>query len=200
MARGSTDRLLPMWRPLFKQGIWGAYSVEMPTHLLRALYVRDRWGIPVPDPPPALGVARLESRPELADDWNSWWNWLKGLDVLDTSLYDEPGTPSTGSLCPPRIYRLLDENGSEIGEWTNSWRRSFRDANARRDPAASERRIAMETDRQVRGTLVFRVLPLRDEWLQWVEPRYLLVSQRLRDNPSTYERLARDAIGRSGPE
>lgn len=45
-------------------GVRGEYAVEMPVHLLRALYVRDYWGVHVPDLPHALGVSEGESRPE----------------------------------------------------------------------------------------------------------------------------------------
>lgn len=175
--------------------VHGEYAVEMPVHLLRALYVRDRWGLPLDEPPRALGIAITEPLigVGLADAWAAWWSWLVGLDTTDPRLLDMPGQPARGSQCPPAFATLLDAHAHEVSAWTTTRRTQFREEIV---PAGTgvEQRLAREfPPREPGRRLSVGVLPLHAPWLTWVDPTRLLVSQRLREDPNEYLAQAKTA-------
>ena len=180
MARGWFASGLRRWA-----GVDGGYRLEAPTHLLRALYIRDHCAIQVPGIPAAIGVSPSDPHPELAGEWMAWWSWLIGLDVLDPALHDAPGRPAVGSKCPPRFFDLLEGDAIAVAAWTTSWRTHFREQILPQGTAV-ERQIALDPRRPSGGLLSVRVLPLQEPWLSRVDSSMLLVSQELRTDPSPY--------------
>ncbi|MBM6400447.1 hypothetical protein [Phycicoccus sonneratiae] len=188
------EALRRRFRP--RAGSTGAYAMEMPVHLLRALYVRDHWGLEVTDPPPALGLARDEALggAELAPVWSAWWTWLVGLDAADPRLLDRPGRPAPGSRCPPVFAALLDDDSARVGAWTTSWRTRFRDEILPRGTGVEQRLAGEPSGGDPGRPLSVAVLPVDGPWLSWVGPSRLLVSQHCREDPERY--LARAAASR----
>lgn len=180
MARGSFLSDLRRWA-----GVNGGYGLEAPTHLLRALYIRDHCAIQVPGVPAAIGVSPCDPHPDVTGEWMAWWSWLIGLDVLDLALHDAPGRPAVGSKCPPRFFDLLEANAIDVAAWTTTWRTQFREQILPQGTAV-ERQLALDPRRPRGGLLTVRVLPLQEAWLSWVDSSMLLVSQELRTDPSAY--------------
>lgn len=176
-----------------RAGVIGGYGLEAPTHLLRALYIRDHSAIQVPSIPAAIGVIPSDPHPELAGEWMAWWSWLIGLDVLDPALHDAPRRPAVGSRCPPRFFDLLEANAIDVAAWTTSWRTQFREQ-ILPPGTAVERQLALDPRRPRGELLTVRVLPLQEPWLSWVDSSMLLVSQELRTDPSAYADQATSAM------
>jgi hypothetical protein len=169
----------------------------MPTHLLRALYVRDRWGIIATDPPRALGVTTVteEQRLELTTDWHSCWAWLSELDVTDDRLLDRPDELAQGSQCPPPIHALLAESAEEVSSWTTRWRTTFRDEIATGSTGV-EQKLARLVARGGNGRpLVVRVLPLDGQWLTWVGPHDAARLAATEGRPSQVRAVRRHGTG-----
>lgn len=169
----------------------GEFAVEMPVHLLRALYARDRWAMTLSGPPRALGVPAeaTEHRCDLGSSWMAWWDWLTRLEVTDDRLRDRHDRLADGSLCPPAVHTLLAREAEAVAVWTTAWRRRFV-ADILPLGTDVERQLA----RRVSGRdqpLVIRVLPLVDPWLAWVSPTCLLVSEEMRQDAETYSAHAR---------
>lgn len=162
------------------------FALEMPVHLLRALYARDRWGMTWSGPPRSLGVPTQVTgqRPDLASPWTTWWEWLTRLEVTDDRLRDRPDGLAEGSLCPPAVHALLAEEAESVALWTSGWRRRF--ANEILTAGTDVERQLARRAPSSEGLLTIRVLPLVDPWLTWVSPRCLLVSEKMRESPETY--------------